>query len=245
MKYYISSRSRNILRDTDDNFRCCPSRIKFNKISAFILVIGVGLFIVYFLSLHQTRLEPTIVYINNNASLKQATTHMYSYLSHDIFAPNYVIKVDEKVQKPASCLIIIRTADGGKGNRMFLFASAYGLARLHQCELYVGPWILEDLRTIFHINISNTPVNLVTDDTVVKKPGLYGRYSSCTLFDDLLKIPLNSNLTRYEMIGFYQAFGYFIKYKDEISYLFQFNQVAVRNNIPLVEQLLKGLIISH
>ena len=42
------------------------------------------------------------------------------------------------------------------------------------------------------------------------------------------------------MTGFYQAYGYFIKYKDEISYLFQFNRPTIELNIPLVEQLLKG-----
>ncbi|CAF3986267.1 unnamed protein product, partial [Rotaria sordida] len=50
-------------------------------------------------------------------------------------------KMHDKAQGPSTCLIIIRSADGALGNRMFLFASAYGLARLHQCQLYVAPWI--------------------------------------------------------------------------------------------------------
>jgi hypothetical protein len=147
----------------------------------------------------------------------------------------------DKAQGPATCLIIIRTADGAIGNRMFLFASAYGLARLHQCKLYVAPWILNDLRSIFLININQTKVQLTTDDSVVvNKTDIYGRYSACTLYPDLFRIPFNSTFSKYEMAGFYQAYGYFEKYREEIACLFQFNSVAIARNVPLVAQLLKG-----
>ena len=42
------------------------------------------------------------------------------------------------------------------------------------------------------------------------------------------------------MVGFYQAYGYFEKYREEISFLFQFNRDSMSKNVPLVEQLLKG-----
>ena len=103
-----------------------------------------------------------------------------------------------------------------------------------------APWIITDLRSIFLLHLNDTPVHLITDDTVVNRTGIVKRYSSCTLFSDLLKIPLQENLTKYEMIGFYQSFGYFVKYRDELAYLFQFNQIAIERNIPLVEQLLRG-----
>jgi hypothetical protein len=147
----------------------------------------------------------------------------------------------DKAQGPATCLIIIRSADGGMGNRMFLFASAFGLARLHQCKLYVAPWILNDLRSIFIIDLNQTKVHLTTDDSVViNRTDIYGRYSACTLYHDLFRIPLNASFYRYEMVGFYQAYGYFEKYREEISFLFQFNSGAISKNVPLVEQLLKG-----
>lgn len=147
----------------------------------------------------------------------------------------------DKAQPPQTCLIIIRSADGALGNRMFLFASAYGMARLHQCDLYVAPYILTDLRAVFVINISHTPVHLVTDDSVViNKTDIFGRYSACTLYSDLFRIPLHKNYTKYEMIGFYQAYGYFEKYRNEVAFLFQFNSGAIAKNVPLVTQLLKG-----
>ena len=151
----------------------------------------------------------------------------------------------DKAQSPATCSIIIRLSDGALGNRMFLFASAYGLARLHQCELYVAPWILNDLRSVFQINLKATPVHLVTNPSaVLNRTDIYGRYSACTLFTDLFRIPWSSNFTRYEMIGFYQAYGYFERYRDEINELFQFNAAAVSTNVLLVEQLLQGLSSS-
>lgn len=163
------------------------------------------------------------------------------YSSLKSLSNNYSQRLHDKAQGPPTCLIIIRSADGGMGNRMFLFASAYGLARLHQCQLYVAPWILVDLRSIFLININQTKVQLTTDDSlVVNRTDIYGRYSACTLYSDLFKIPLNSTFSRYEMIGFYQAYGYFEKYKEEIAFLFQFNSGAISKNVPLVEQLLKG-----
>ncbi|CAF4309031.1 unnamed protein product, partial [Rotaria sordida] len=69
---------------------------------------------------------------------------------------------------------------------------------------------------------------------------IFGRSSACTLYSDLFRIPFNSTFNRYEMIGFYQAYGYFEKYREEIAFLFQFNQGAIIRNIQLVEQLLKG-----
>ena len=143
--------------------------MKINKLSAFIFVILIIIFILYAHIYHQNRIDPIVLYINNNSSIKQTENPIISYDLQDKFAKEYVIKVDEKAQKP-SCLIMIQTTDGGKGNRMFLFASAYGLARLHQCELYVAPYILIDLRSIFVLNLNNTPVRLTTDDSVLIEP---------------------------------------------------------------------------
>jgi hypothetical protein len=219
------------------------SRITATKSRGLIFVVLFAALIVYYLLFYYTQIKTTIVYINHNLSSESRVYQLHSFGTNEKLVPDFINQVIDKVQKPATCLVIIRTTDGGIGNRMFLFASAYGLARLHQCDLYVAPWILTDLRSIFIINLNNTPIHLITNDSVVNQTGLNQRFSACTLFDDLLKVPLNPNLTVYEMTGFYQAFGYFVKYKDEISYLFQFNQLAIGRNLPLVEQLLKGLIL--
>ncbi len=217
------------------------SRIPSTKSAVFIFAGLIILFITFQILFLQTRSKPPIIVIENNSSVPKArSSHSYLYSLQEKLVPNFVERIIDKAQQPATCLIIIRTTDGAIGNRMFLFASAYGLARLHQCNLYVAPWIIKDLRSTFILNLNNTPVHLVTDDSVVNQTGLFHRYSACTLYDDLLKIPWSPNLTIYEMTGFYQAFGYFVKYKDEITYLFQFHQVPIERNVLLVEQLVKG-----
>lgn len=225
-------------------YRYLYSNIKPHRFPAFIFAAILILFLFYYFLLHDNRIQTnTFILYNKNATAKPFVSHIYTYVSHDKLVPDFVNKIINKAQPPATCLILIRTADGAIGNRMFLFSSAYGLARLHQCELYVAPWILQDLRSIFTVHLNETPIHLITNDSIVNQTGIYGRYSGCTLYDDLLKIPLHSNLTLYEMTGFYQAFGYFVKYRDEIDYLFQFNQPTISLVVPLVEQLLKGMIV--
>lgn len=216
------------------------SRMVSTKSLVFFLIGFVTLFIFYQVLYFEQRIPPIIIPFHNLSAIKPRVTHSHAYVYHDQLVPEYVEKIVDKAQPPATCLMMIRDTDGGIGNRMFLFASAYGLARLHQCDLYVAPWIIRDLRSIFALNLNNTAVHLITNDSIVNQTNLVQRYSACTLYTDLLKIPLNENLTKYELMGFYQAFGYFVKYKYEINYLFQFHQVPIERNIPLVEQLIKG-----
>ncbi|CAF4828197.1 unnamed protein product [Rotaria sp. Silwood1] len=242
MKNYLFSKTRYIFRyNNDDDFPYFISRITITKFIVFIFCIVITLFIIYYLLFHEFQPKPRLIFLNKNSSYERKNSYIYSIIANEKLIPHYITKIFDKAQLPTTCLVIIRTADGGIGNRMFLFASAYGFARLHQCNLYVAPWIIRDLRSIFIVNLNDTPIHLITNDSVVNQTDIYGRYSACTLYNDLLKVPLNSNLTRYEMIGFYQAFGYFIKYKEEISYLYQFNQGAIIRNVALVEQLLQAV----
>lgn len=243
MQQTVLSKYCLVFRDNYEKWFYFPSRIADTKFRAFSLGILIALFIIYYSAFHETQVKPAIIFINNNSSYERKISHQYSFVINEKLVPDYITKIFDKARPPATCLIIARTTDGGIGNRMFLFASAYGLARLHQCNLYAAPWIVKDLRSIFTINLKDTPVHLETNDSAANQTGVLARYSACTLYDDLLKVPLSPNLTLYEMVGFYQAFGYFVKYKEEISYLFQFNQLAIERNVPLVEQLLKGLIL--
>ncbi|CAF0996581.1 unnamed protein product [Rotaria sp. Silwood1] len=143
---------------------------------------------------------------------------------------------------PVSCVFGILRSDGSFGNRMFLFASAYGLARIHSCHLYVHPWIIFDLRSTFTINLNQTPVQLLKNPAEFEnRTDVFRRYSACTLFNDLFKIPLPSNYTRYELVGFYQAFGYFDRFRTEVVQLFEFNSETIRIITPFVEQLVKSV----
>lgn len=198
-----------------------------------------GLILVTFLLFYQLSPYVTGSLFSQNKNLK-----VYISSNHNSHLNSYdnLTRLNDKAQSPTTCLIIIRILPGRFGNRMFLFASAYGLARLHQCTLYVAPSILIDLRTVFRIDINQTKVHLTTNDSVIGNPKeIFGRYTVCTLFSDLLRIPLNSTYSRYEMTGFYQAYGYFEKYREEINFLFQFKSEPVSRNVVLVEQLLKAV----
>ena len=232
----------NYVKARPEMFHYFRSRMVFNKLTVLILSIVVLFFIIYEMLYFQNQNRPTILtsLSNSFATKPESPSRTYSYVYHDPLVPNFVEKIVDKAKPPATCLLVIRDADGGTGNRMFLFASAYGLARLHQCDLYVAPYIIRDLQAIFVVNLTNTPVHLITDESVVNQTNLTRRYSACTLYEDLLRVPLTENLTKYELNGFYQAFGYFVKYKHEVNYLYQFNQGSIEKNVDLVEQLVKG-----
>ena len=202
-----------------------PQMTSARILTGFLILLVCSIVLRY--SLSTGLVDESRVYYS--PSLKDLISHSSNGGLHD------------KVQGPTSCVIIIRSYDGALGNRMFLFASAYGLARLHQCSLYVAPYILTDLRSVFVVNINQTRVHITTNDSeVINRTDVYGRYSACTLYSDLFRVPLHKNMTRYEMVGFYQAYGYFEKYRDEINYLFQFNAGSIEGNVAMVESLLRG-----
>lgn len=229
----------NFIKLRPDMSHCFKSRIIGGKPTIVILCAFAVAFLIYEILYFQYQVPGLVNSLTYRVTTKSSSGPNYSFTYHDSLIPTYE-KVNAKRQSPATCLFIVRDTDGGFGNRMFLFASAYGLARLHQCDIYIAPFIIKELRAIFVINITNTPVNLITDDSVLKRTDITQRYSACTLFKDLLTIPLMQNLTVYELKGFYQAYGYFIKYKHEINYLYQFNSDVIKKNVPLVEQLVKG-----
>jgi hypothetical protein len=51
------------------------------------------------------------------------------------------------------CAIVIHRNGGRLGNRMFIFASAYGLARIHGCRLYASEQIVHELKGIFKMSV--------------------------------------------------------------------------------------------
>lgn len=232
MKNLVFLHCESVIEHRNNPIRYLKTR--FTRKSMTTFAIGLMIFVIIYQILFSRILGLSL---NPNEKV-----YYFSDGKSTLNSYNQTNQLKDKAQGPATCLIIIRSADGAIGNRMFLFASAYGVARLHQCQLYVAPWILNDLRSVFRIEINQTKVQLTTDDSlVVNRTDIYGRYSACTFYSDLFRIPLNESFRRYEMVGFYQAFGYFEKYRDEVKFLFQFNSVAIERNVPVVATLLKGL----
>ncbi|CAM4987659.1 unnamed protein product, partial [Rotaria socialis] len=157
------------------------------------MIIGISLILIAFLHF-------SYVFHPFNASvlpLERTSRHTTRYRNVSttiISLPNSTNRLDvtrHESQQKVTCVFGIRYSDGAFGNRMFLFASAYGLARLHACHLYVHPWIIVDLRTTFKINLNQTPVNILHNLAEFEnRTDIFRRYSACTLFGDLFKIPL-------------------------------------------------------
>jgi hypothetical protein len=134
--------------------------------------------------------------------------------------------------QPASCTVILRESLGRLGNRMFMFASAYGLARTHGCNLYVDDQILKELSSVFQIRI---PLS-VTKGTITQFTNITKQYCACRFFNHLL---LPYAIKRLELIGFWQAYGYFIKYTEELRHQFTILDYQIRTVRHFVQYSLR------
>jgi galactoside 2-L-fucosyltransferase 1/2 len=104
---------------------------------------------------------------------------------------------------------------------MFIFASAYGLARTHACQLYIDQHVLIKMIESFQIKIPY----LLTKSEIDNLKGIVRRSSICAFFPDLLK---PDAIQYFELIGYWQTYGYFIKFKDEILEQFSFQSSLLR-----------------
>ena len=118
-------------RHKEDYLRYFQTRVSQKKLLTFMFGFVI-FFIIYNFLIDRSRFV---------TSWSPDTKIYFSSIKNLVLKYNNSNVMHDKAQGPATCLIIIRTADGAIGNRMFLFASAYGVARLHQCQLYVAPWI--------------------------------------------------------------------------------------------------------
>ncbi len=137
------------------------------------------------------------------------------------------------------CVIILKEQLGRLGNLMFKFASAYGLARHHRCKLYVDESYLRVLSAIFLINIRHMSISKLE---YLNLSGIMFRGNdACHYFKDIMK----PNSIKYvELVGYWQAFGHFIKYTDEIRQQFTFRTEIIGQITPFfIEQM--ELHISH
>ncbi|CAF1135113.1 unnamed protein product [Didymodactylos carnosus] len=114
-----------------------------------------------------------------------------------------------------------------------MFASAYGLARLHQCRLYVSSKILTELRRYFIMEPLN---NLITDIAVSNLSGIQRMYSVCTFFSELM---LPNAIKYLEIEGYWQAYGHFAKHNEELRQLFNGKQETIQRLSTFFSQSLQ------
>ncbi len=146
--------------------------------------------------------------------------------THYIYTYNYISEESKMVTRfdRFPCVIVIRPGGGRLGNRMFLFASAYGLASWHMCGLHIESDLFNNLSAIFRIKLSN----IVTKREVDRIGSIKKQYNVCEFFPNLRR----PNSIRYlELDGYWQTYKNFIEYADEIKKQFMFITKVIRTAV--------------
>jgi galactoside 2-L-fucosyltransferase 1/2 len=124
------------------------------------------------------------------------------------------------VNNAKRCVIILRERGGRLGNRLFMFASAYGLSRNRSCQLYIDSDIITELNQSFDINLPNLlPKSQLNHSTPIQKI-----YNHCSFLPYLLH---SNNSYSIELSGWWQVCKYFIDHKEEIRRQLRFKRTIL------------------
>lgn len=116
------------------------------------------------------------------------------------------------------CVIVLVDRQGRLGNRMFIFASAMGIALAYSCQLTIDMEILNELNSIFTIDLAQIPELKVLEPVHIG-PCTDRKYNYCDYF------PIVFEKNRYhviELTGFWQSYRFFEKYTSQIKGQFVF-----------------------
>jgi len=114
------------------------------------------------------------------------------------------------------CSIILLSSGGRLGNRMFMFASAYGLARTHNCRLHVSRSILIELSDKFQMKSIDKNMWLSQEELNNLK-NIQNKNTVCSFLPELLRPNAFQNI---ELTGYWQSYLYFDAYREEIREFF-------------------------
>ncbi|CAF1098172.1 unnamed protein product [Adineta ricciae] len=133
---------------------------------------------------------------------------------------NYVFKLWKnynQLKSSKQCIIVLRERSGRLGNRLFMFASAYGLSLNRSCQLYIASDIIKELNQSFDIN----PPNLLLTSSVNSTNSFKKIYNHCSFYSDLYYSNYSYSI---ELSGFWQVYRYFIDYQEEVKQHLRFKQ---------------------
>ncbi|CAF1210603.1 unnamed protein product [Rotaria sordida] len=118
------------------------------------------------------------------------------------------------------CIVYLKDRSGRLGNRMFMIASAYGLARLHSCHLYLTPEIINEMNAIFILNLSPFLISSTIFDSIIhnnsKPMTKISKNVVCQYIPELTRPNAISSGCIFELKGFWQSYLHFAKYNDDI-----------------------------
>ena len=122
--------------------------------------------------------------------------------------------------KKFQCIVYTKYRAGRLGNRMFLIASAYGLARLHSCYLYLAPQLIKEMKPLFTFDLSPFLISLTTFNSTVyntsKSMTTKSKYVICNYIVELTRPNALSPGSILELRGFWQSYLHFAKYSNDI-----------------------------
>jgi galactoside 2-L-fucosyltransferase 1/2 len=133
------------------------------------------------------------------------------------------------------CVVLLRKGGGRLGNRMFSFASAYGLARAHNCRLFVSSRSSLDLFGNFQMKTINRTTWL-TEDEVKQLKDIRLEETVCTYKPELFRPGAFQNL---ELIGYWQSYLYFDAYREEIRQIFTAKSQTLTKTADFLTEMLK------
>lgn len=118
------------------------------------------------------------------------------------------------------CVVYMKDCYGQLGNRMFMVANAYGLARLHSCHLYLTQEVKNDIKKVFISNFSSILISARTFRSLVNNKSnpmtRVGRNNVCEYVRELTRPNAIPRGQIFELIGYWQSYLHFIKYANEL-----------------------------
>ncbi|CAF1153322.1 unnamed protein product [Adineta steineri] len=147
-----------------------------------------------------------------------------------IISKNQNISPEQKI----GCIVYIPDTSGRLGNRMFLVASAYGLARLHSCHLYIELKMINQLKSVFILDlspllISSSTFNSLTSNSS-KPMSRINKGVDCDYITTLARPNAISSGTIFELRGYWLSYLYFAKYDEELRQrIFVASQSILKN----------------
>ena len=113
-------------------------------------------------------------------------------------------------------MIILRERSGRLGNRLFMFASAFGIGLTHSCYLRMSSKIIRELTATFSLNLTQLRLNQSdSNESLVIRP----IYNHCSFIPDLFSSNTFHNI---ELTGYWQVYKYFINHSDFIRQQLRF-----------------------
>jgi galactoside 2-L-fucosyltransferase 1/2 len=138
------------------------------------------------------------------------------------------------------CVVVLKEKIGRLGNRLFMFASAYGIARTHNCYLYISDTFMTEMEGIFDMHvpfwIKKSKPKLSPNQSIQYM------HNDCKFHQSIMRPYAISYL---ELKGYWQAYGHFAQFASEIRSQLQFKNKIVVIIISFFRKILSRFMMPE